>query len=328
MNTKLVHPGPGGSFLPGHKRFRVALSFPGTRRPFVEQVADALAAVLGRDSVFCDKYYEAELARPNLDLCLAGIYRDDADLVACFLCAEYDRSQWCRLEWRQMRDILKKTDDQRLMYFRFDLTEIAGLLSIDGYVEIADRTAGEIANLILRRVPGQRAAASILDVFPDLTSTDGLVLKAACESLMDQVDCFGQVETSAISERLRIAGVDESAVEESIEVLHNRGYIAGVECFGGSIPLFVVSTRVFRLFLQTIVPEYEALVERVAVALVTDRETNSAAIAAKFGQTEVVICHILEDLAQHNLIRAEKLFGGSRVVMGVSAELRRRVRHG
>jgi hypothetical protein len=50
------------------KRFRVALSFPGEKRDYVRQVADALAAKLGKDRVFYDDYYTAELARPELDV--------------------------------------------------------------------------------------------------------------------------------------------------------------------------------------------------------------------------------------------------------------------
>ena len=38
-------------------RFRVALSFPGERRPYVKQVADALLLRLGQDGVFYDNYY-------------------------------------------------------------------------------------------------------------------------------------------------------------------------------------------------------------------------------------------------------------------------------
>jgi len=38
------------------KRFRVALSFPGEHRPFVEEVAKSLARRLRKDRVFYDRY--------------------------------------------------------------------------------------------------------------------------------------------------------------------------------------------------------------------------------------------------------------------------------
>ena len=64
--------------MPGRKRFRVALSFPGERRPFVEAVARRLAERVGKDRVFYDSDCQAELARPDLDTYLQAIYRDDS----------------------------------------------------------------------------------------------------------------------------------------------------------------------------------------------------------------------------------------------------------
>lgn len=49
-----------------NKRFKVALSFTGERRDYISQVAELLAAELGKDKVFYDAWYKAELARPNL----------------------------------------------------------------------------------------------------------------------------------------------------------------------------------------------------------------------------------------------------------------------
>ncbi len=134
------------------KRFRVALSFPGERREFLAEVANNLARRLGRERVFYDKYYEAELARPDLDTYLQEVYHDDSDLIAVFLCADYEEKEWCGLEWRAIRDLIKKRDRAAIMPFRFDGTSIPGLFSIDGYVEVGQRSPNEIASLILQRL--------------------------------------------------------------------------------------------------------------------------------------------------------------------------------
>ena len=150
------------------KRFRVALSFPGERRDFVAEVADRLSAAIGRDRVFYDRYYEAELARPNLDTYLQGIYHDESDLIVVFLCAEYERKEWCGLEWRAVRDLLKRKQESAIMPFRFDDTHIPGLFSIDGYVEIRERTPGEVADLILGRLDiNERQGGSSASAAPD-----------------------------------------------------------------------------------------------------------------------------------------------------------------
>jgi hypothetical protein len=58
------------------KRFQVALSYAGEHRNFVAGVAEHLSRNLGQNRVFYDRYYEAELARPNLDTYLIKIYQE------------------------------------------------------------------------------------------------------------------------------------------------------------------------------------------------------------------------------------------------------------
>ena len=134
------------------KRFRVALSFPGERRAFVEQVASHLADSVGRERVLYDKYHEAEFIRIDLDTHLQKLYHEQSELIAVFLCAEYEQKEWCGLEWRAIRDLIKRRQASIVMPFRFDNTEIPGLFSTDGYVSIGDRTPHDIAKLILERL--------------------------------------------------------------------------------------------------------------------------------------------------------------------------------
>ncbi len=133
------------------KRFQIALSFPGEHRDFVEKVADLVAEKTGRDHVLYDRYYEAEFARPDLDTYLQRLYHDESELIAVFLCAEYEAKEWCGLEWRAIRDLIKKRQTADVMPFRFDSTEVQGLFSIDGYVWIGERSPEEAAKLILER---------------------------------------------------------------------------------------------------------------------------------------------------------------------------------
>ena len=134
------------------KRFDIALSFPGEHRDFVKNVADILATKLDRERVFYDAYYEAELARPNLDTYLAEIYHNQAELVVVFLCAEYEQKEWCGLEWRAVRDLLKQKKTAEIMPVRLDDTHIPGLFSIDGYINAKDHEPVELANLIVQRL--------------------------------------------------------------------------------------------------------------------------------------------------------------------------------
>jgi len=134
------------------KRFLVALSFPGEKRDYVKKVAEELCRQLGRGKVFYDKHFAAELARVNLDTYLQKIYHDDSELIVVFLCKEYEKKEWCGLEWRAIRDLIKKRKDDDIMPLCLDNTKIPGFFDIDGYIDISNRSPDETANFILERL--------------------------------------------------------------------------------------------------------------------------------------------------------------------------------
>ena len=134
------------------KRFQVALSFPGEQRAYVAQVANALAERLGREQVFYDEWYTAELARPNLNKYLQDLYHQQAELIVPFLCADYERKEWCGLELRAILDLLKQRQDQAIMPLRFDDSSVDGFLSIDGYIDLRQYTPEQTAAFILQRI--------------------------------------------------------------------------------------------------------------------------------------------------------------------------------
>jgi hypothetical protein len=139
------------------KRFKVALSFPGENRPFVAAVADQLKGALGNDSVFYDNDYVAELARPNLDLLLQRIYHDNSDLIVVFLSGDYTAKEWCGLEWRAIRDIIKQRGDAQVMLLRLDQAPVPGLFGIDGYIDVAAWSPTLIAESIVKRLQSDNA---------------------------------------------------------------------------------------------------------------------------------------------------------------------------
>jgi hypothetical protein len=132
------------------KKFQVALSFPGEKREYVAKVAQGLSDV-GVD-VFYDRFYEAELALPNSDIHLQTVYHDNSDLIVVFICEEYQEKEWCGLEWRAIRDLIKKKRAAAIMFMRFDDAELSGTFSIDGYVDLRGRTPTEAVELICRRL--------------------------------------------------------------------------------------------------------------------------------------------------------------------------------
>lgn len=133
-------------------KFKVALSFAGEKRGFVSSVADVLRNELENDQLFYDYDFQSQLAKPDLDLTLQNIYRNNSDLIVVFLCKEYTKKQWCGLEWRAIRDIIKTKENNKVMFIRFDDTDVDGVFSIDGYIDANQFSSTEIAKFILERV--------------------------------------------------------------------------------------------------------------------------------------------------------------------------------
>jgi hypothetical protein len=134
------------------KRFAVALSFPGELRPRVEAIAELLTPHLTRQRILYDRFHTAEFARPNLDVYLQRLYHDESELIVVFLCADYEKKQWCGLEARAIRDLLKKGRQDQIMIIRTDFAPVSGFFSLDGAVDLPDVSDQQAADLILTRL--------------------------------------------------------------------------------------------------------------------------------------------------------------------------------
>jgi hypothetical protein len=132
--------------------FDVALSFPGERRDYVEQVVAALEGEIGPNSYFYDRNYLAQLARPSLDTLLQDIYRNRSKLVVVFLCGDYQDKEWCGIEFRAIKEIIMESDYRRVMFVRMDDGNVEGVFRTDGYVDARKHSPKDVARLIQERV--------------------------------------------------------------------------------------------------------------------------------------------------------------------------------
>ncbi|RZM81950.1 TIR domain-containing protein [Leptolyngbya iicbica] len=134
------------------KRFRVAFSFAGEKRAFVERVAALLADCFGEAQILYDKYCEAEFARYDLGIYLPRLYSEQSDLIVPVLCSNYDQKHWTGWEWVHIYGLLTKTDGERVMPCRFDYATADGLSPVSGFVELDNKTPEQLATLILERL--------------------------------------------------------------------------------------------------------------------------------------------------------------------------------
>lgn len=132
-------------------QFDISLSFPGEFRSFVETIADELKRNLGPNACFYDNNYKSQLARNDLDVLLQDIYRKRSRLVVVFPCEKYQKEDWCGIEWRAIREMIKKRELEKVMYIRMDDGEVDGLLEIDGFIDGRTHHPEKVAELILER---------------------------------------------------------------------------------------------------------------------------------------------------------------------------------
>lgn len=132
--------------------FDVGLSFPGEARGLVEQVARELEARVGPNAYFYDNNYVSQLARPSLDTLLQDIYRNRFKLIVVFVGDDYQRKDWCGVEFRAIREIIMARAEQRIMFVRVDDGAVDGVFRTDGYVDARRFNPSEIAQFIAERV--------------------------------------------------------------------------------------------------------------------------------------------------------------------------------
>ena len=132
--------------------FDVALSFPGEVRCYVESVAKELERLLGPNTYFYDNNYVAQLARPSLDQILESIYRKQSKLIVAFLCEKYEEKEWCGIEYRVIRDLIKKKKHKQIMYVKIDAGSVTGVLDTDGYIDGQRYEPADVAVFIEERL--------------------------------------------------------------------------------------------------------------------------------------------------------------------------------
>lgn len=170
-------------------RFSVAISFPGEKREYVRLVDEALTKLYKPDEVFFDERFEALIAGFDAELVLQNIYHEQAELIVLFLCKEYEQKEWCcNVEWRAIRDLIKKRRGRSILPLRFDNTDIPGIFSIDICPYINNRTPEQIAKLIYDRLtilrdentylPGDSSDNKIKDDVSALLKEYSLTMKA------------------------------------------------------------------------------------------------------------------------------------------------------
>lgn len=149
---------------PGDFQYDVALSFAGEQRAYVRKVAAALREMGIRP--FYDDYEQANLWGKDLYEHLDWVYQKAARYCVLFASADYARKVWTTHERRSAQARALESAAEYVLPARFDDTEIPGLRSTVGYVDLRSTSPRKLAKLISEKL-GPRVRRKFFPPDPD-----------------------------------------------------------------------------------------------------------------------------------------------------------------
>jgi formylglycine-generating enzyme required for sulfatase activity len=130
--------------------YDVALSFAGEDREYVEAVALELKSLGVR--VFYDKFETANLWGKDLYTHLQNVYQKQAKYTVIFISEHYAKKLWTNHE-RKMAQARAFTESREyILPAKFDDTEIEGIVSTTGYIDLRQYIPQEFSNLIYQKL--------------------------------------------------------------------------------------------------------------------------------------------------------------------------------
>ncbi|HEV3467932.1 MAG TPA: tetratricopeptide repeat protein [Pyrinomonadaceae bacterium] len=184
------------------KRFRIAFSFAGEKRDFVEKVAAILARRFGKERILYDKFHQGEFSRSNLAFYLPDLYEKESDLLVAVICPDYENKEWCGLEWDAIYGLLKKGNTREVMLTRFDRVEGKGLRGLAGYTDLDELTPEQAASVILERLALNEGRPK--DYYTNPSSGDGTARHTSIPNNLPRLQPFfgREAELAQIREAL------------------------------------------------------------------------------------------------------------------------------
>ncbi|MDA0167030.1 TIR domain-containing protein [Solirubrobacter ginsenosidimutans] len=140
----------GGSAAVGAWQWDVALSFAGSQREYVEQVAAALKAT--GVSCFYDADEQIDMWGKYLAEELPAIYSERAATVVVFVSADYAARDWTRHERRAALNRAVRERREYVLPAAFDDTPLPGLLSDMVAIDLRRRTPQQFAVMVAEKL--------------------------------------------------------------------------------------------------------------------------------------------------------------------------------
>jgi hypothetical protein len=130
--------------------YDVALSFAGEDRNYVRAVADLLTSQ--KVKVFFDEYELVDMWGKDLYDHLHKVYSSRAKYCVIFVSEAYSRKIWTTHERKSAQERALREHYEYILPARFDNTELPGLRSTTGYIDLRNLTPDEMSKIIIEKL--------------------------------------------------------------------------------------------------------------------------------------------------------------------------------
>lgn len=177
-------------------KYDVALSFAGEDREYVDKVASSLKE--GGIKVFYDKFEEVDLWGKDLGIHFDYIYRRQSKYFIPFISKNYEQKIWTSYEVRTAIARAIENKEEYILPVRFDKTDLDGIRSTIGYLDISNTSPEELANKILLKL-GNEPNVPI----PEKEEPKGLVYLTAYVKVRERYGLDGLLISVTVTNKVK-----------------------------------------------------------------------------------------------------------------------------
>lgn len=157
---------------------------------------------------------------------------------------------------------------------------------------------------------------TIVDIIPNLTKIDSLVLKLSCENAIENDYPF--IDADDILPQAKSLDIDEENFSDTLQILYEGGYIE--DRFGAN---FKITVYGFEEYARTYIKDYDSIIRSVALQIINSGRTDNESILAVLDQPMMIINHVLEFLDSQGYFELHKWASGKYTITNISPKLKR-----
>lgn len=167
--------------------------------------------------------------------------------------------------------------------------------------------------------------SSIYNEIGGLTKSDNLILKQACEYLIDNHTSL--INPEEVYGGGNVLGLSRDDVKDSVEILESNGYLDVSRFYGDGSDAysfhFRVSTYGFENDAKAYISNYQEIITKVISAIVNDELKANDLIANKVSEPITIIDHIFDLLEASSHIQISNEISSRKQIYHVAAGLKR-----